>query len=478
MRDMAEHRRHVAEQRVDRPGRRPAAAAGRAGDRRSRQSGQSGRVRRRIEPDERDGGADLRARQPRPRGGRASSSWWRRRCARACRNTISPPAISNSPARRSATGSPRWRARGARRILAVPGMLFAASHVKNDLPWEMNSFIADNPGIDVRLGRDLAIDAKLLNAAADRIAAAAAARNARRDAARRRRARHQRPRRQFQHRQDRPHAVGGDGLRLGRGRLQRGRPSARRRGARPRRAARLSPHRRVSRISCSPACWSNASTPRPTRSPLASRRSSSSRRAICATIRGVLDAFCDRVGEIAEGQPAMNCQLCKYRAQIIGYETRCRRAADRATTTTCAAPASADHHHGIIRPPSPARARPARHRAAVRHIRDRRLERGEPAEDRARQHLDLLARPRRRETRQPADPARGKGAARRMLAAAVARGERVLVGFDFPFGYPGGVRRAARPRRAAVARGLGRDRPADRGRRATTATTASRSPPR
>src|SRR5580692_1630148 len=63
-------------------------------------------------------------------------------------------------------------ARGARRIYAVPGMLFAASHVKNDLPWEMNSFIAANPGIEVRLARDLAIDAKLLAAAADRIAAA------------------------------------------------------------------------------------------------------------------------------------------------------------------------------------------------------------------------------------------------------------------------------------------------------------------
>jgi sirohydrochlorin cobaltochelatase len=61
-------------------------------------------------------------------------------------------------------------ARGARRILAVPGMLFAASHVKNDLPWEMNSFMAAHPGIDVRLGRDLAIDAKLLAAAADRLA--------------------------------------------------------------------------------------------------------------------------------------------------------------------------------------------------------------------------------------------------------------------------------------------------------------------
>ena len=65
------------------------------------------------------------------------------------------------------------KAQGARHILAIPGMLFAASHVKNDLPWEMNSFMADNPGIEVRLGRDLAIDPKLLDAAADRIAAAA-----------------------------------------------------------------------------------------------------------------------------------------------------------------------------------------------------------------------------------------------------------------------------------------------------------------
>jgi sirohydrochlorin cobaltochelatase len=62
--------------------------------------------------------------------------------------------------------------RGARRILAIPGMLFAASHVKNDLPWEMNSFMAANPGIEVRLGRDLGIDPKLLDAAAARIAAA------------------------------------------------------------------------------------------------------------------------------------------------------------------------------------------------------------------------------------------------------------------------------------------------------------------
>jgi sirohydrochlorin cobaltochelatase len=64
------------------------------------------------------------------------------------------------------------KAQGARRILAIPGMLFAASHVKNDLPWEMNSFMADNPGVEVRLGRDLGIDPKLLAAAAARIEAA------------------------------------------------------------------------------------------------------------------------------------------------------------------------------------------------------------------------------------------------------------------------------------------------------------------
>jgi sirohydrochlorin cobaltochelatase len=60
--------------------------------------------------------------------------------------------------------------RGARRILAIPAMLFAASHVREDLPREIDRFVAANPEIDVQLGRDLAIDPKLLAAAADRIA--------------------------------------------------------------------------------------------------------------------------------------------------------------------------------------------------------------------------------------------------------------------------------------------------------------------
>jgi sirohydrochlorin cobaltochelatase len=63
--------------------------------------------------------------------------------------------------------------RGARQIFAIPGMLLAASHVKRDLPREINTFMADNPEVDVRLGRDLSIGPRLSRAAADRIAAAA-----------------------------------------------------------------------------------------------------------------------------------------------------------------------------------------------------------------------------------------------------------------------------------------------------------------
>ncbi len=60
-------------------------------------------------------------------------------------------------------------AAGARRILAQPAMLFAAGHVKNDLPWEINSFTAEHPDITVEYGRDLAVDLKLLAAAKERI---------------------------------------------------------------------------------------------------------------------------------------------------------------------------------------------------------------------------------------------------------------------------------------------------------------------
>ncbi len=62
--------------------------------------------------------------------------------------------------------------RGAKSIVLLPGMLFAARHVKNDLPSEANAFAADNPGIEVTMARDLGIEPKLLAAAAERIAEA------------------------------------------------------------------------------------------------------------------------------------------------------------------------------------------------------------------------------------------------------------------------------------------------------------------
>ncbi len=71
-------------------------------------------------------------------------------------------------------GLERLRARGVDHILAVPGMLFAAGHVKNDVPSVLNAFAAANPGVEVSFGRDLGIDPKLLRAARDRIEAAEA----------------------------------------------------------------------------------------------------------------------------------------------------------------------------------------------------------------------------------------------------------------------------------------------------------------
>ncbi len=67
------------------------------------------------------------------------------------------------------TGLDKLKERGAEKIVCVPGMLFAAGHVKNDLPSEVNTFAADNPNIEVVFGRELAIDKRLLEAARQRI---------------------------------------------------------------------------------------------------------------------------------------------------------------------------------------------------------------------------------------------------------------------------------------------------------------------
>ena len=222
-------------------------------------------------------------------------------------------------------------ARGARRIFAIPGMLFAASHVKNDLPWEMNSFIAANPGIDVRLGRDLGIDPKLLQAAADRIAAGAPER-----------------------RSDSLLVVVGRGTNdpdansniakiarmlwegLGFGWAEAAFSGV----AHPRvdaaldRAARLG----FRRIVVFPYFLFTGVL---VKRIYAQTEEVAARFPEIEFVKAsylsdhprVIDAFAERVTEFAEGDPAMNCQLCKYRTQIVGYEQ------------DAGAPQQGHHHH-------------------------------------------------------------------------------------------------------------------------------------
>jgi sirohydrochlorin cobaltochelatase len=209
-------------------------------------------------------------------------------------------------------------ARGARRILAIPGMLFAASHVKNDLPWEMNSFIADNPGIDVRLGRDLGIEPKLLEAAAERIAAAAP-----------------------DGRSDMLLVVVGrgtndpdansniakiarmlwEGMGFGWAEAAFSGVADPRVDAALERAARLG----FRRIVVFPYFLFTGIL---VKRIYAQTDSVAARFPDIEFVKAghlrdharVIDTFLDRIGEFAAGEPKMNCQLCKYRTRIIGYE--------------------------------------------------------------------------------------------------------------------------------------------------------------
>jgi sirohydrochlorin cobaltochelatase len=47
----------------------------------------------------------------------------------------------------------------------------------------------------------------------------------------------------------------------------------------------------------------------------------------------VLDTFAERVAEILRGDTQMNCSLCKYRAQVLGFESE------------VGAPQHSHHHH-------------------------------------------------------------------------------------------------------------------------------------
>ena len=227
-------------------------------------------------------------------------------------------------------------ARGIDRILAVPGMLFAATHVKNDLPWEINTFAAEHPGIEVKFGRDLSIDPKLLQAASDRIASAEAGL---------------------------PPAPRSESLLVvvGRGTND---PDANSNIA------------KVARMlwegmgfGWAETAFSGVAHPRVDAALKRAARLGFRRIVVFPYFlftgilvkriyeqtdlvaglfpeiefvkapylrdhRLVLDAFADRVTEIETGSPAMNCQLCKYRAQVVGYEEE-------------AGAVQAGHHHHV-----------------------------------------------------------------------------------------------------------------------------------
>jgi sirohydrochlorin cobaltochelatase len=66
-------------------------------------------------------------------------------------------------------GLDRLREQGVRHVLAAPGMLIAAGHAKNDIPAVLKTYEASHPGLQITYGRELGVDLKMLRAAGDRI---------------------------------------------------------------------------------------------------------------------------------------------------------------------------------------------------------------------------------------------------------------------------------------------------------------------
>ena len=65
-------------------------------------------------------------------------------------------------------GLDKLRAQGVKRVLAVPGMLFAAGHAKNDIPSVLNTYAAET-GLRIDYGRELGVDLQMIQAAGARI---------------------------------------------------------------------------------------------------------------------------------------------------------------------------------------------------------------------------------------------------------------------------------------------------------------------
>lgn len=233
-------------------------------------------------------------------------------------------------------GLEKLAARGVGRILALPGMLFAASHVKNDLPWEVNSFAAQYPHLEMRFGRELSIEPKLLNAAADRIGETEA------------RAQRTLPRSEslllvVGRGTNDPDANSNiakiarilwEGMGFGWAEIAFSGVAQPLVEAGLRRAAMMG----FRRIVVFPYFLFTGVLVK--RIYAAVDRVAADHSKIeflkAAYFRDhplVLDCFADRMAEMVDGEPAMNCRLCKYRAQIVGYEK------------AAGAPQEGHHHH-------------------------------------------------------------------------------------------------------------------------------------
>ena len=241
------------------------------------------------------------------------------------------------------------KAQGARRILALPAMLFAAGHVKNDLPWELNAFASENPDLSIEYGRDLAVDIKLLEVARERIGAAEQSAGITVD------------------RSDTVLLVVGrgtndpdansnvakvgrmlwEGMGFGWGAVAYSGVAHPRVDAALARLARLG----FRRIVVFPYfLFTGVLVKRIYRQADEFASAHPDVEIVKADYLNdhplVLDAFAERVGEILSGGNTMNCRLCKYRDRIIGYEADVGAIQAGHHLHVRGIGTEADHHHG------------------------------------------------------------------------------------------------------------------------------------
>ena len=68
-----------------------------------------------------------------------------------------------------AKGLDRLREKRVNKCLAVPGMLFAAGHAKDDIPCVLNTYQEKYPEMKIKYGRELGLDTRMIRAAGERI---------------------------------------------------------------------------------------------------------------------------------------------------------------------------------------------------------------------------------------------------------------------------------------------------------------------